>query len=229
VDGCLISGTRVLPGASDLIRRFGHKLALVTNNSTDTAQSLALRLSDLGLHPDPARIFAAGEVAVRQLGAEHRGARVFVLGNETIRRACREHGLILGEDMPDFVLVCRDTELTFERLEQAIIWAHRGVPIVLANRDISHPGAQGPAVETGALYQLISSMTTPVLWREIGKPEPALIESALDGTDPATAVFIGDNPDTDQAGADKAGIPCLLIGPGPHAVAKDIAGLLLAL
>ncbi|GGA82653.1 hypothetical protein GCM10011385_41100 [Nitratireductor aestuarii] len=69
LDGCLISGSTVLPGAAELVRRTGERLWIVSNNSSDTAQTLSVRLSHMGLQVPAERIFLAGEQAVRELAA----------------------------------------------------------------------------------------------------------------------------------------------------------------
>lgn len=228
VDGCLVSGNRVLPGADVFVSRFGEKLSLVTNNSTDSAVSLSRRLAETGLHVVADQIFAAGEVAVAVLAHHKPSARVFALANPELQSVCVHHGLVLSDTNPEFLLICRDTSLSFERLELAVRFADEGVPVVLANRDLSHPGEHGPAIETGALFAVLSAITRPVVWKEIGKPVPTLIEAALTETEPGNAVFVGDNADTDLAGAQAAGIPCILVGGGPHAIAPDIGTLLAA-
>lgn len=44
LDGCLISGDRVLPGAGALLDLAGDRLVILSNNSTDTPATLSLRL-----------------------------------------------------------------------------------------------------------------------------------------------------------------------------------------
>ena len=51
LDGCLVSGDTVLPEVPDLFKRCGDRLWIVSNNSTDTAQTLSARLGGLGLAP----------------------------------------------------------------------------------------------------------------------------------------------------------------------------------
>ena len=45
LDGCLVSGETVLPGAQAFIEGAGARLMVLSNNSTDTAMSLSARLA----------------------------------------------------------------------------------------------------------------------------------------------------------------------------------------
>ena len=49
LDGCLVAGDRLLPGARELAGLAGERLWILSNNSTDTPQSLSARLAGLGL------------------------------------------------------------------------------------------------------------------------------------------------------------------------------------
>src|SRR3989338_8012717 len=60
LDGCLISGAQLLPHALDLFDRCGDRLWIVSNNSSDTADTLAARLAAMGFAMQAAQIVLAG-------------------------------------------------------------------------------------------------------------------------------------------------------------------------
>lgn len=216
VDGCLISGDRVLPGAVELVRRFSDRLVLVSNNSTDTSATLSKRLTQLGLEISPQRIFLAGEAAVRFIHKEFGRARVYALASQRIREFIGDCGLQLVDDQPDVVLLCRDTDLSMTRVEMALRFISKGVPVVVSNMDQTHPGKHGPALETGALFAMLNACVEPVMTYRLGKPHPELFQEALGSTPPEQAIMIGDNPKTDGAGAEMIGMPNLVFGFGEH-------------
>lgn len=222
VDGCLISGSVALPGAARFLQSFGDKLALISNNSTDTAETLAARLRDMGLEMAPAGIYLAGELAIETIRRRFGQARVFALANAHITAAARAAGLLPTAEDPEVVLICRDTDLTFDKLETALIWISRGLPVVLANGDLTHPGTRGPAMETGGLFAALTACVEPAEVVTIGKPDATLFHRALDGVPPDRAIVVGDNPDTDIRGAADLGLTSILLGASPRAVAANL-------
>src|SRR5690606_27353191 len=150
-----ISGSTVLPGAAELVRRVGERLRIVSNNSSDTAQTLSQRLAVLGLRIPAGRIFLAGEQAVRDLAAAMPGALVALFAAPPLQALATGLGLQICRENPaaQTALLARDPAFTMADLERLMRLAHRGVPLRLANPDPFHPAADGaPVPETGALF-----------------------------------------------------------------------------
>jgi Haloacid dehalogenase-like hydrolase len=59
LDGCLVMGGKVLPGARELVAYARERLIVVSNNSTDTPATLAAKLDRLNLPIAPERIVLA--------------------------------------------------------------------------------------------------------------------------------------------------------------------------
>lgn len=226
VDGCLISGDQALPGAAAFLDVYANRLALVSNNSTDTAPALAKRFAALGLTIKPDQIYLAGEQAIAATVDRFGPARVLMLANPTMTDAAEDAGLIIDRENPSVVMVLRDTTLTFERLQSAVTWMARGCPVIVANGDLTHPGPDGPAIETGAIVELLKACVPGTgNLTVVGKPHRGLLDSALGDIAPQNAVMIGDNPLTDIAGADAIGMPSVQIGHQSGSVAKTFADL----
>jgi HAD superfamily hydrolase (TIGR01450 family) len=210
IDGCLIAGGGLLPGAAEFAGRFSSRLVLVSNNSTDTPAGLAARLRAMGIEVAAQQIVLAGELALQFIRCRFGPARIFALASSQIGERARQLGLQLDDSAPEVVLICRDTGLSLPRLETALRHFAAKVPVVVANSDITHPGTSGPALETGAIFAMLSQCVAPGEVHHIGKPAAALFRQALGQTAPGRAVMIGDNPDTDGAGARAMGIPAIL-------------------
>ena len=88
--------------------------------------------------------------------------------------------------------------------------ARRGIPWVATNTDWTIPQARGTAPGNGTLVSAVHTAVgrLPVV---AGKPEVAIFEDALDALRPRAALMIGDRLDTDILGANRAGIPSLLV------------------
>src|SRR5262249_5216546 len=65
LDGTLVRGGALTPGAAAFLALFEGRFAVVSNNSTDTAPRLSALLSRLGLSVAPDRLVLAGEEMIR--------------------------------------------------------------------------------------------------------------------------------------------------------------------
>ncbi|MGD9863873.1 MAG: HAD-IIA family hydrolase [Pseudodonghicola sp.] len=214
LDGCLVSGDTVLPDVPELFDRCGDRLWIVSNNSSDTAETLSARLGGLGLHVPAARILLAGEMTLRALQAAQPGARVALFAAPPLQVLARTLGLRPDHDRPETVVLARDTGLRFDDLARIIALAHAGVPVTLANPDTFHPGADGtPQPETGAIWAAVTAAVPHVRTMSLGKPAPDLPREALRraGVAPEAAVFIGDTAETDGGAARAAGVDFVLL------------------
>jgi HAD superfamily hydrolase (TIGR01450 family) len=229
LDGCLVAGGRPLPGARALVAYARDRLIVVSNNSTDTPTTLAAKLARLNLPIAPERIVLAGATAVEFLAGNARQARVAIYGAPAIVRYARSLGLAIDHDRPRFVLLARDRRFSYARLHRLVRQIERGADFIVSNVDISHPGPDGNRVlETGVLLAAVTACLPSIKYRAIGKPSPLLYEAAMRrlsaGQDEILA--IGDNPATDQEGARRMALPCVLVGSGPGAHFQSLAELM---
>jgi HAD superfamily hydrolase (TIGR01450 family) len=223
LDGCLISGARVLPGANELLAGCGERLWIVSNNSADTAETLSVRLNAIGLEVPAERIVLAGEETIRHLARHHAGARVAIHADAPLRDLAESLGLeSCGRD-PDIVVLGRDARFGLPMLKTIAHQIFDGAELWVTNLDTTHPGADGmPVPETGALLAAVRACCGPVTAHCLGKPATDLVELALQrsGATADAAVFIGDNAATDGEAARAAGVEFIHIahaftgGPG---------------
>lgn len=227
LDGCLVAGDQLLPGAQALAAAVGPRLWIVSNNSTDTETTMARRLAELGLSVPEDRILLAGVHAVERLAAERPGAAVDLRAAAPLRARAAALGLRLDAPFPEAVLICRDPGFDLTALARTAELVHGGAVLFAANADGAHPGPNGvPAPETGAWLAALVAVIPGAVAEVVGKPGPALFRAALAraGVAPAEALFVGDNPATDGAGARAMGIPCRIVAPGGLArLAREIA------
>jgi HAD superfamily hydrolase (TIGR01450 family) len=223
LDGCLAFGNKPHPAAREFLDRYGNRCAILSNNSSETPESLSRLLASKGLVIDPSRILLAGSLMIDLLAARHRESRICLLASPTIRSYAIASGLHLSRKSAAVVALARDTTLTYAKLMQTVACLHRGARLVVSNTDLTHPGRDRlPVPETGSILRLIEACVPKVSFMVIGKPSSTMFEIALDrfDTDAASAVMIGDNPATDMAGAERAGITSIMVGP-----AQQYAGI----
>jgi HAD superfamily hydrolase (TIGR01450 family) len=239
LDGCLAAGNVPLPGAAELAARLGQRLLVVSNNSTETGAGLARVLAEGGLEIPAERIVLAGETLLRTLAGVRPGARVLLAAAGEMPALAEDLGLRRDETRPEIVVLCRDTSFDYARLQSIAAALAGGAELWVANPDLTHPGAGGRIVpETGALLAAVQATVQATVQaptraaapqarpRVFGKPQAALYRAALGAVEPRLAVMLGDNPDTDIAGARALGLPGLLLGRQPEAAAPDLKSLL---
>lgn len=218
LDGCLIAGDHVFPNTQDFVEAHADRLWIVSNNSSDTAETLSRRIGALGLFIEPERILLAGEQAVRRIAVTRPGASVSIYGAMPIQALASALGLRFGGVDPEVVLLARDAEFNLQRLSKLLGELHRGADFIVTNIDTAHPDADGrPVPETGAILAAIHACEPAIRFQTIGKPKPDLVEIALEksGADAAASVFIGDNESTDGKAADAAGVAFLHLSRKP--------------
>lgn len=214
LDGCLISGAQLLPHALDLFYRCGDRLWIVSNNSSDTADTLAARLAAMGFAMQAAQIVLAGEETIRRVAQERPGQRVAVHAAEPLCALARQLGLITDHNAPDVAILARDPGFCLASLTRLTAQVARGLPLIVTNPDLNHPDPEGhPVPETGALLAALTAAVPGLAIPTVGKPRPDLLQLALAraGVAPADAVFIGDTPETDGAAARAAGVEFVLL------------------
>ncbi len=216
LDGTLMSGSTLLPGAADFLRKLPVPFIVLSNDSEHVPQQLSTLFRQSGIAIKPRNIVLCGVVAIEVIAARQPGARVMLLGSPALRVLALRLGLLLETERPDIVLLARDRAFSFEKLAAAAKAVERGARLVLACPDTSHPGPEGEHVpEVGALAAALFACIGKVPHEVIGEPEPTLFKIGCErlGIAPAQCMMIGDNPLTDGVGAERAGIPFRQIAP----------------
>jgi 4-nitrophenyl phosphatase len=215
LDGTLVSGNRVIPGAKSLLDFAQDHYVIVSNNSRDTAITLARKLARLGLKIASERIVLAGEQAIRLVAQRYPGARVCILASPTLTRLAASLGCSVVTQSPDIVVLGRDLHFSYTRLTSVANQLRNGARLIVTNPDQTHPSEDGGITpETGSLMSAVIACTGIEPTCVVGKPEPLLFREALRrlGTDGTTTLVIGDNPLTDGVGAKRLSMRCLLVG-----------------
>lgn len=209
LDGTLLSGGSLLPGAIAFLSRLRAPFVILSNDSEHVPQQIASLFRKHGLPLGRRDVILAGAVAVELVAERHPGASVMLLGSPALAVLAQKLGLRLESATPDIVLLARDRSFSFDKLAAAARAVQRGARVILACPDTSHPGPRGePVPEVGALAAALFACVGPVPHEVVGKPEATLFRIGCErlGTTPAECLMIGDNPLTDGAGASRAGI-----------------------
>ena len=229
VYGVLMDARGPLPGAAELLAELEgtRPYAIVTNDASRSPATYAARFASHGITVPPERFVTSGSLLAGY--APIRGKRTCVLGTPDSRAYAEAGGAIpvpLGAEL-DALAVCDDSGFDFlpgiETALNAVIRAvdaGRRPALVLPNPDLVYPKGGGELGFTaGSIAMLIEAALVrrfPAMslrFDHLGKPEPHLFVEAARrlALAPDRLVMIGDQLETDVAGARAAGVATALL------------------
>ena len=216
IDGTVRDGMVVVPGAAaalGALRRAGIPYRLATNTTRMPRSAIVRELAAMGIAAAAADVVTAARAAAAWLGA--RGARRVAL---LIAPATREEfaGLEEEDERPEFVVVGDLGEAwTFARLNAGFRALQGGAQLVALQRNRWWDAGAGPQLDAGAFVAALeyASGQMAVL---VGKPDPAFFEAAVAGLGVpiGEVAVVGDDPESDIAGAQAAGAIAVAVRTG---------------
>ncbi|HEY6624028.1 MAG TPA: HAD-IIA family hydrolase [Acidimicrobiales bacterium] len=228
IDGVLTVSWDPLPGAVEAIQWLqaeGIGFRLLTNTSSRSRRDIADRLAASGMPVGVDHILTAVTSAAGYLASHYAGVGCLVVNEGE-----------LGEDLAGVeavdarsagvVLLCgAGPTIGYAELDAVFKLAMAGAPVVALHRNTRYQTAAGPALDMGAFIVGIEA-AAGIDVMAVGKPEPAMFESALAdlGIDARTAVMIGDDIVSDVLGAQALGITGVLVRTGKFRP-SDLDGL----
>jgi NagD protein len=215
MDGVLVRGSQVIPGAAEFIARLGAKgkpFLILTNNSLYTPRDLQARLAHAGLHVPAEALYTSALATAQFLHRQCPGGKAYVIGEAGLTTALHDFDYVLTDQDPDYVVLGETHSYSFQRLTQAIRLVAGGARFIATNPDVVGPAEEGLVPATGALAALIAE-ATGVRPYFVGKPNPLMMRSALRqlGAHSEAAVMIGDRMDTDIVAGTEAGMQTVLV------------------
>ena len=220
LDGALFPGT--LPFLEH-VKRIGGRTLFLTNNSSRSVEAYAARLAGMGIAVERRDFLTSTDALIAGLKQRSPYRLCYAFGTESFQSQLRAAGVPVTsrlDDGVDCLLMGFDTELTFQKLEDACILLNRGVDFIATNPDWVCPTWYGSVPDCGSVCEMLYRATgrRP---RVIGKPQPAMARLALERTGfPAeAALMVGDRLYTDIASGVNAGIDTafVLSGEGTRA------------
>ncbi|HEV7134593.1 MAG TPA: TIGR01458 family HAD-type hydrolase [Gaiellaceae bacterium] len=228
IDGVLhVSGVPI-PGACEAVGRLrenGHRLRFVTNTTTRSRAQLLTELTALGLEVADDELQTVAAAAVEAL----KGKRVLALTMHAIVGDL--DGIELVGDNADAVLLggadeTPETNLVFSYMNLARAFAELelGAELYCLHRNRWWQTTHGPQFDAGAFVaglEYAAGVEAVVL----GKPSPSYFASACKAldADPHMAWMVGDDLESDVAGAQGVGMKTVLVRTGkfrPDAVER---------
>jgi HAD superfamily hydrolase (TIGR01450 family) len=247
LDGTVYYEEHPLPGAVELIRRLqaqGRRYACLTN-STTSPQQLSARLARMGVTVDPDHIYTAAaatcDFVLQRFGQT---PRVFNLSTDGV------HDMLDGRvrwvnraDEPCDAVICGvplNVYATEDRQRTALVLLRSGAALVAICADRVYPSPRGIEFGVGATAAMFAYAAN-VIPTFCGKPERIFFTELCRRLEvkPERCVLVGDNLESDIAGAKGVGMATILTLSGitaaedvdrsphrPDAVIRDLTDLL---
>jgi NagD protein len=215
MDGVLVSGRTLIPGADRFIQRLkehGAEYLVLTNNPIYTPGDLAFRLRTIGLDIPLERIFTSAMATARFLAAQKPNGTAFVIGESGLTEAIHSIGYVITDHDPDYVVLGETNNYNLPLITKAIRLVAAGVRFIATNPDPNGPSEGGMVPACGAVAALIekASGVSPFF---VGKPNPLMMRTALNylGVHSEDTVMIGDRMETDIIAGVESGMETVLV------------------
>jgi glycerol 3-phosphatase-2 len=249
LDGCVWIGNACTPGAPEAVaqlRAAGKSLVFLTNDTGRSPEEYVRKLWALGLQASLEEVVSVG-AAIQYILADHADGRLaYVIGSPAIFRHVTDsgHRIVNGTDRTaeaDVVVIAGHDEFDFAELRTATRAVLAGAEMLAAGRDRTYPEEDGMVPATGAIVAALEYATGRTA-AVVGKPEPAIFQTALDRLGPGRTLVVGDRLDSDLGGAAAVGLDAAIVlsgvttreqaeaasDPAPVAIAENLHALLLA-
>ncbi len=234
--GVLVGSRGALPGAAEavaMLRREGIEHYIVTNDASRLPETVAARLQSFGIDVDADRVLTSGSLIAPYFAAENMaGARCMVLGTDDSRTYVKRAGGVVApiaaDGSYDAIVVADDAGYPFLESMDAALSAlirhfDRGddVRLVLPNPDLIYPKGDGDFGFTAGSVALLLEAALARRYPSraprfvgLGKPHAPIFDEAKRRAGSDRLLMIGDQLETDIAGALAAGIDAALITSG---------------
>lgn len=233
LDGTLYLGDELLPGAAETVaalRARGAAVRFISNNVTRSPAQYVDKLGRLGIEVDLGEVVTPTVTMVRWLRANAPDAVVYPIAPKPVVSALTEAGIAVGNDPEriDIVLASYDRTFDYAKLQIAFdaIWYHRRARLMSTNPDrfCPYPGGRGEP-DAAAIVAAIEASTGNTCERTFGKPDPVVLELALQGAEvePSRVLMVGDRLATDIAMGAAAGAATALVLTGDSSAAEAAA------
>jgi HAD superfamily hydrolase (TIGR01458 family) len=210
---------RPLPGAAAAVGRLrdaGLRVALLTNTTSRPRAWIAATLAEAGFPVAAGDILTAPVLAGAYLAEHYPGARCLLLNSGDISPDLA--GVTLVDDHPDVVLIGgAGPEFGYRALNEVFGHLRGGARLVALHRNLYWRTEAGLQLDTGAFLAGLEQ-AAGVTAEVIGKPAAAFFQAALARlrADPAAAVMVGDDVESDVLAAQRAGMTGVLVRTGKY-------------
>ncbi len=218
MDGTIYLGYNVFDFAVRFInnlRKNGKRVLFFTNNASHTSDFYVQKLTKLGFSPTREEIMTSGDVTIEFLKRHRDGKSVYLVGTDELVSEFNKSGINMlsgKEETGDIVVTSFDTQLTYEKLDNACRMLRNGAEYLSTHPDFNCPTETGFIPDSGAIAAFCTASTGKVP-TYFGKPYKETVEmiSEATGITPDKMCIFGDRLYTDIALGKKHGVTAVLV------------------
>ncbi|AGB32237.1 HAD-superfamily hydrolase [Natrinema pellirubrum DSM 15624] len=218
VDGTIVRGEELLPGATDGLRALeaaGCSRLLFSNNPTRGSAHYRETLAPHGIDVDPETVLTSATVSAEYLAATHPDQRVYLVGSDRLESILEDAAVELTTepDEAEVVLGSFDDTFSYGTLWSALQALEGDVPFYGTDPDATVPIDDGEIPGSGAMIAAMEAVAGREPDAILGKPSSVAATAAMDrlAADPRNTLVVGDRLDTDIALGNRAGMETALV------------------
>lgn len=218
MDGTIYLDQELFDGTLDFldyVKSIGGRAMYLTNNSSKSVHKYIEKLRSMGINAEKRDFTTSAQATALYLQKTHPNNLLYVFGTQALKDELKEYQLKITDKLEDDIkclVMGFDTELCFQKLEDACILLNRGVDYIATNPDWVCPTWYGFVPDCGSVAAMLRNATgrMPIF---IGKPERTMIDLAIEktGFKREETIILGDRLYTDIASGSNAGIDTALM------------------
>ncbi|MEO8363669.1 MAG: HAD-IIA family hydrolase [Ilumatobacteraceae bacterium] len=200
LDGVVWLMNEPISGSVDAIaslRRRGHRVLFVTNNSSATIGDQERKLASMGI-PASDDVCTSAQAAGLLLRP---GERVLVAGGPGVCEAVETAGAQIVEHDAETVIVGYHNSFDYNSMSRAAAAIRNGARLIGTNDDATYPTPNGPIPGGGAILAAIATAAEvkPIIAGKPYQPMGDYVRHVLQMDDLSTVWMVGDRDSTDGA------------------------------
>ena len=217
MDGTIYLDNDLFDGTLDFleyVKSIGGRYVFLTNNSSKGVDKYIEKLAAMGIDATAEDFLTSTDATILYL-KEREYKKIYAFGTTSFVKQLKDAGLNITterEDGIDCLCLSNDTELTFQKLEDACILLGKDIDYIATNPDWVCPTWYGFVPDCGSFADIIYNATKKRP-KFIGKPEPDMAYLAMEATgfSKKETVLFGDRVYTDIACGVNAGISTVFL------------------
>ena len=217
MDGTIYLDNDLFDGTIDFlqhVKEIGGRYIFMTNNSSKSVDKYIEKLASLGIEATADDFLTSTNATVLYLKNKNY-KKIYAFGTTSFKEQLSEAGFNITDKLEDGIdCLCMgfDTELSFQKLEDACILLGKGIDYIATNPDWVCPTWYGYVPDCGSVSEMLYNATKRRP-KFIGKPQPdmALLAMEKTGYSKEETVVIGDRLYTDIACGVNAGISSIFV------------------
>ena len=138
LDGTIYLGGELIEGASEFLDRLdqrGVKRFFLSNNSSRSVSQYLKKFTHLGIPAREEEVLLSTHDLLNWLEAEGIDD-TFLVGTQGMGEMLEARGIRTQSKSPQAVVLGYDTEITYQKLSDASMYLHAGVPLVASHPDL---------------------------------------------------------------------------------------------